>query len=243
MSRETTTLVLPPAERRVGVPVLEVDAVTKSYGADPPLLALRRVSFSVAAGELAAIVGPSGSGKSTLLHLMGTLERPTSGRVSITGHDITQLSDRELAALRAIRIGFVFQEFFLAEHSSLLENVADGLLYAGVHASKRRTHAADALAAVGLGERLAARPTQLSGGERQRVAIARALVGAPAIVLADEPTGNLVSATGEQIMALIEELNDQGTTIVVITHEHAIAEHCPRRIRLLDGHVVSDTVG
>jgi putative ABC transport system ATP-binding protein len=243
VSSETTALVLPPAERRLGVPVLELDSVTRSYGADPPVLALRGVSFSVAAGELVAIAGPSGSGKSTLLHLMGTLERPTSGRVSITGHDIAQLSDRELAALRATQIGFVFQQFFLAEHSSVLENVADGLLYAGVPASERRARAADALAAVGLGDRMTARPTQLSGGERQRVAIARALVGAPAIVLADEPTGNLDSANGEQIMALIEELNDQGATIVVITHEHAIAEHCPRRIELLDGHVVSDTVG
>ena len=241
MSSGTTTLVLPPAERRLGVPVLELDAVTKSYGIDPPVLALRGVSFSVAAGELVAIVGPSGSGKSTLLHLIGTLERPTSGRVSITGLDIAQLSDRELAALRATQIGFVFQQFFLAEHSSVLENVADGLLYAGVPAGERRARAADALAAVGLGDRLKARPTQLSGGERQRVAIARALVGAPAIVLADEPTGNLDSATGEQIMALIEQLHRQGATIVVITHEHAIAERCPRQIQILDGRVVADT--
>jgi putative ABC transport system ATP-binding protein len=217
--------------------------VTKSYGADPPVHALRGVSFGVAAGELVAIVGPSGSGKSTLLHLMGTLERPTSGRVSITGHEIAQLSDRELAALRATQIGFVFQQFFLAEHSSLLENVADGLLYAGVPATERREQAASALTAVGLGPRLKARPPQLSGGERQRVAIARALVGTPAIVLADEPTGNLDSTTGEQIMALIEELNGEGATIVVITHEHAIAARCPRRIQLLDGRVVSDTVG
>jgi putative ABC transport system ATP-binding protein len=224
-----------------GASVLELDGVTKVYGEDPPVPALRGVSFSVRRGELVAIVGPSGSGKTTLLHLMGTLERPTSGRAFITGHDIAQLTDGELAALRATQIGFVFQQFFLAEHSTLLENVADGLLYAGVPAGARRAKAADALTAVGLGERLKARPTQLSGGERQRVAIARALVGAPAIVLADEPTGNLDSVTGEQIMSLIEQLNDQGATIVVITHEQAIAERCPRRIQILDGRIVADT--
>ena len=221
--------------------VLELDGVTKVYGEDPPVAALRGVSFSIRRGELVAIVGPSGSGKSTLLHVIGTLERPTSGLVRIGGLDAAQLDDRELSQLRAREIGFVFQQFFLAEHSTLLDNVADGLLYAGVAAGKRRERAADALAAVGLGERLKARPTQLSGGERQRVAIARALVGVPAIVLADEPTGNLDSANGEQIMALIEELNRQGATIVVITHEHAIAERCPRQIRVLDGQVVSDT--
>ena len=221
--------------------VLVLDGVTKVYGEDPPVAALRGVSFSIRRGELVAIVGPSGSGKSTLLHVIGTLERPTSGLVRIGGLDAAQLDDRELSQLRAREIGFVFQQFFLAEHSTLLDNVADGLLYAGVAAGKRRERAADALAAVGLGERLKARPTQLSGGERQRVAIARALVGAPAIVLADEPTGNLDSANGEQIMALIEELNRQGATIVVITHEHAIAERCPRQIRVLDGQVVSDT--
>jgi putative ABC transport system ATP-binding protein len=224
-----------------GASVLELDGVTKVYGEDPPVPALRGVSFSVRRGELVAIVGPSGSGKTTLLHLMGTLERPTSGRAFITGHDIARLTDGELAALRATQIGFVFQQFFLAEHSTLLENVADGLLYAGVSAGARRAQAADALTAVGLGERLKARPTQLSGGERQRVAIARALIGAPAIVLADEPTGNLDSATGEQIMSLIEQLNDEGATIVVITHEQAIAERCPRRIQILDGRIVADT--
>jgi putative ABC transport system ATP-binding protein len=224
-----------------GASVLELDGVTKVYGEDPPVPALRGVSFSVRRGELVAIVGPSGSGKTTLLHLMGTLERPTSGRAFITGHDIARLTDGELAALRATQIGFVFQQFFLAEHSTLLENVADGLLYAGVPAGERRAQAADALMAVGLGERLKARPTQLSGGQRQRVAIARALIGAPAIVLADEPTGNLDSATGEQIMSLIEQLNDEGATIVVITHEHAIAERCPRRIQILDGRIVADT--
>jgi putative ABC transport system ATP-binding protein len=224
-----------------GEPVLELAGVTKVYGEEPTVPALRGVSFSVRRGELVAIVGPSGSGKTTLLHLMGTLERPTSGRAFITGHDIARLTDGELAALRATQIGFVFQQFFLAEHATLLENVADGLLYAGVPAGERRAKAADALTAVGLGERLKARPTQLSGGQRQRVAIARALIGAPAIVLADEPTGNLDSATGEQIMSLIEELNEEGATIVVITHEQAIAERCPRRIQILDGRIVADT--
>jgi putative ABC transport system ATP-binding protein len=221
--------------------VLQLEGVTKTYGTDPPVPVLQGVSFSIAGGELVAVVGPSGSGKSTLLHLMGTLERPTSGRVSVTGLDIAELSDRELAAIRATKIGFVFQQFFLAEHSTLLENVADGLLYAGVPADERREEAADALAAVGLGDRLNARPTQLSGGERQRVAIARALIGSPAIVLADEPTGNLDSTTGEQIMVLIDELNRGGATIVVITHEHAVAERCARHIQLLDGRIVSDS--
>jgi putative ABC transport system ATP-binding protein len=221
--------------------VLELEEVTKVYGEEPPVSALLGVSFSVGRGELVAIVGPSGSGKSTLLHVIGTLERPTSGRAFITGHDTARLTDGELAALRATQIGFVFQQFFLAEHSTLLENVADGLLYAGVPAGERRAQAAAALTAVGLGERLKARPTQLSGGERQRVAIARALIGAPAIVLADEPTGNLDSATGEQIMSLIERLNAEGATIVVITHEQAIAERCPRRIQILDGRIVADT--
>jgi putative ABC transport system ATP-binding protein len=222
------------------VPVLELEAVTKAYGSDPPVEALRGVSFRVWPGELVAIVGPSGSGKSTLLHLMGTLERPSSGRVSITGFDIAELSDRELAALRATRIGFVFQQYFLAEHSTLLENVADGLLYAGVPVRQRRERAAETLARVGLADRLVTHPTKLSGGERQRVAIARALVGRPAIVLADEPSGNLDSATSQQIMALIDELHAEGATIVVITHEHEIAARFPRRIQLLDGLVVAD---
>jgi putative ABC transport system ATP-binding protein len=228
------------SERGV-VPVLELAAVTKTYGSQPPVEALRGVSFSVNPGELVAIVGPSGSGKSTLLHVMGTLERPSSGRVSITGLDVAAMSDRELAAVRATRIGFVFQQYFLAEHSSLLENVADGLLYAGVPALERRQRAAEALTRVGLGDRLRARPTQLSGGERQRVAIARALVGRPAIVLADEPTGNLDSVTGQAIMTLIDELHAEGATIVVITHEHEIAARFPRQIVLLDGRVVTDT--
>jgi putative ABC transport system ATP-binding protein len=223
------------------VPVLELEAVSKTYGSEPPLAALRGVSFRVQPGELVAIVGPSGSGKSTLLHLMGTLERPSSGRVSITGIDAADLNDRQLAAVRATRIGFVFQQFFLAEHASALENVADGLLYAGAPAFERRERAAEALTRVGLGDRLASRPTQLSGGERQRVAIARALVGRPAIVLADEPTGNLDSATGQAIMALIDERHAEGATIVVITHEHEIAARFPRRITLLDGRILTDS--
>jgi len=220
--------------------VLELESVAKTYGSDPPVPALQGVSFRVGAGELVAILGPSGSGKSTLLHLMGTLERPSAGRVSITGLDVAEMSDRELAAVRATRIGFVFQQFFLAEHATALENVADGLLYSGVEVAERRSRAAEALTRVGLGDRLGARPTQLSGGERQRVAIARALVGRPAIVLADEPTGNLDSATGHAIMRLIDELNAEGATIVVITHEHEIAARFPRQITLLDGRIVSD---
>ena len=241
MSSEAPTLARSAGDNVDSMPVLELQEVTKTYGADPPIPALQGVSFSVDAGELVAVVGPSGSGKSTLLHLMGTLERPTSGRVAITGLDVAELEDRELAAIRATRIGFVFQQFFLAEHSTIVDNVSDGLLYAGVPAEQRRELAADALTAVGLGQRLSAHPPQLSGGERQRVAIARALVGAPAIVLADEPTGNLDSATGGQIMTLLEQLNEQDTTIVVITHEHAIAAQCARQIQLLDGRVVSDS--
>jgi putative ABC transport system ATP-binding protein len=225
------------------VPVLEVDQVTKVYPSEPPVTALRGVSFTVDRGELVAIVGPSGSGKTTLLHLMGSLDRPTTGVVRVTGLDIARLSDRELAALRATRIGFVFQQFFLAEHQTALDNVADGLLYAGVPLAERRAQALDALALVGLAERPHARPTQLSGGQRQRVAIARALVGQPAIVVADEPTGNLDQATGRSILGLFHELHRSGVTIVVITHDHSVAARMSRRIDMLDGRIVSDTGG
>jgi putative ABC transport system ATP-binding protein len=220
--------------------VLELDAVTKVYGEQPPVAALRGVSFSVRRGELVAIVGPSGSGKSTLLHVMGTLEQPTSGVVRIGGIDAARLDDRALSRLRAAEIGFVFQRFFLAEHATVRENVADGLLYAGVPPAERHRLAGEALERVGLAHRTTFRPTRLSGGERQRVAIARALVGRPAIVLADEPTGNLDSATGASIMALIHELNAAGASIVMITHDAGLADQLPRQIRMLDGEVVSD---
>jgi putative ABC transport system ATP-binding protein len=223
------------------VPVLDVDGVSKSYPGEPPVQALREVSLTVGPGELVGIVGPSGSGKTTLLQLMGTLDRPTSGRVRITGLDIAAMPDEDVAYLRATRIGFIFQQYFLAEHSTVLDNVADGLLYAGIPVMQRRERALDALELVGLPERHDARPTQLSGGQRQRVAIARALVGRPAIVLADEPTGNLDQATGLSILALIDQLHEAGSAIVLITHDHAIAERMPRKVEILDGQIVADT--
>jgi putative ABC transport system ATP-binding protein len=222
-------------------PVLVVEEVTKIYPGSPPVPALAGVSFTISAGELVAVVGPSGSGKSTLLHVLGTLDRPTAGTVRIIGLNVASLSDRKLSALRATSIGFVFQQFFLAEHATALDNVADALLYAGAGLAVRRQYAARALERVGLGHKLAAHPTQLSGGERQRVAIARAVAGHPAIVLADEPTGNLDSAAGQSILDLLGELHDEGATIIVVTHDHSIAAALPRQIQMLDGRITADT--
>ena len=246
MSRRAamTTRAREPGPGPAGAPelVLELQTVTKVYLARPPVPALQGVSLSVAAGELVAVLGPSGSGKTTLLHLAGTLDRPTAGTVRVAGLDVRTLGDRQLAGLRAASIGFVFQQFFLAEHQTVLDNVADGLLSAGVSPAQRRAQAAAALERVGLGHKLAARPTQLSGGERQRVAIARAVAGQPAIVLADEPTGNLDQAAGAAILDLLGQLNqDAGTTIVVVTHDRQVAGRMRRQVRMLDGRIISDS--
>jgi putative ABC transport system ATP-binding protein len=225
----------------VSAPAVELRDVTKRYAGSPPVDSLRHVNLRVEAGELVAILGPSGSGKTTLLHIVGTLDRPTSGTVRLAGVETAAMSDSRLAGFRAMRLGFVFQQFFLLDGMSVLENVAGGLLYRGVDPKTRRRLAVESLERVGLRHRLAHRPGQLSGGERQRTAIARAVVGRPALVLADEPTGNLDSAAGAGIIALLEDLNRDGTTIIVITHNHEVAAAMHRRVELRDGLVESDS--
>jgi putative ABC transport system ATP-binding protein len=239
----STTAPLPPASPAApgGEVVIDLRGVVKEYPGDPPTRVLHGVDLRVHRGELLAIVGPSGSGKSTLLHIVGTLDRPTAGDVHIAGHDVAQLRDRQLSALRAGEIGFVFQQFFLLAGMSATDNVADGLLYTGRPLRERRARAREALERVGLGHRLDHDARKLSGGERQRVAIARALVGQPSVVLADEPTGNLDSGSGRAIVALLHELHRHGATIVVITHDREIAATLPRQVALRDGRIESDS--
>ncbi len=221
--------------------VVEMADVTRHYEGEPAVHALAGIDLRIDAGEMLAVVGPSGSGKSTLLNIIGTLDRPTTGTIAIEGVETSTLSDQQLAGLRAARLGFVFQAFHLLDTLTVLDNVANGLLYRGASIGERRERAMTALDRVGLADRAGTKPTKLSGGERQRVAIARAIVAEPALVLADEPTGNLDTAAGEDLMRLLDELNSAGSTIVVITHDLDIANALPRSVSLRDGRVEQDT--